>query len=83
MSQPFDADVSIDAPEIDVPVDASDLDSDVNLGIDVATAPELEDAETRLGARGAAAGGRHPGHRRGAGHGHRATGLSGRRQAGS
>jgi segregation and condensation protein B len=45
MSQPFDADVSIDVPETDVPVDASEFDSDVNLGIDVATAPELEDSE--------------------------------------
>jgi segregation and condensation protein B len=45
MSQPFDADLSIDVAETDAPVDASDLDSDVNLGIDVATAPELEDAE--------------------------------------
>ncbi len=50
MSQPFDADVSIDASETDVPADASDLDpsvntADTNLGIDVATAPELEDGE--------------------------------------
>ena len=45
MSQPFDADVSIDVSETDLPVDASELDSDVNLGIDVATAPELEDGE--------------------------------------
>ncbi len=50
MSQPFDADLSIDAPETDLPIDVPDLDRgfDVpgaNLGIDVATAPELEDAE--------------------------------------
>ena len=50
MSQPFDAGVSIDASEADLPVDAPDLEpdfagSDANLGIDVATAPELEDAE--------------------------------------
>ena len=50
MSQPFDADVSIDASEADRPVDAPDLEpdfavSDTDLGIDVATAPELEDAE--------------------------------------
>jgi segregation and condensation protein B len=46
MIQSFDADLSIDAPEADL----TDLDSgfevsDENLGIDVATAPELEDAE--------------------------------------
>ena len=50
MSQPFDADLSIDAPETDLPVDVPDLDRGFgvpgeNLGIDVATAPELEDAE--------------------------------------
>ena len=50
MTQRFDAGGSVDVPEADVPVEASDLDSDVdaaevNLGIDVATAPELEDGE--------------------------------------
>jgi segregation and condensation protein B len=47
MSQPFDADVSIDAPH---PAPGGDMDADgdaseANLGIDVATAPELEDQE--------------------------------------
>jgi segregation and condensation protein B len=41
MSQPFDADVSIDAPDLDPDFAVSDE----NLGIDVATAPELEDTE--------------------------------------
>ena len=43
MSQPFDADVSIDMTETDVPDDPSSTPFD--LGIDVATAPELEDGE--------------------------------------
>src|SRR6201999_3522581 len=46
MPQSFDADVRVDAPEADVlDLDSGFEVSDENLGIDVATAPELEDAE--------------------------------------
>jgi segregation and condensation protein B len=47
MSQPFDADVSIDAPDpaLGVDMDADGDASEANLGIEVATAPELEDQE--------------------------------------
>ena len=62
------------------PADGTDCPS--RWSIDVATA-RTRRRRTGRGARGAAAGRRHPGDGRGAGRGHRATGLSGRRQAAS